>query len=327
MRRSRHVRRALIGGAAVLVCTALFPRGVLADAPPGPFFQGFETDTTGWFDSSNDGAGPGTAGSITREPSGYTNGGAYASGIASAAGGFHARINFDGCANDAVSPPAPAMNDCSAPFTRWGGYSAVFPVGGYSTSLDIYLDTAWAATHTDYRFDWDSAINDNSGNFLRDFVFNAGTDPLGTGSFFVNASTNAGRGSSFPENTCPSPGPTSPPNTCRIPVQITSSGWYTFTHTFRNDAGQLAVDFTITAVGSVTPVASWTIHSGDAMTGVGGNRFGAFDNDEIADLPIDDSSRTGQPAQGVPDAPWTPALLVVGAAVLPLGVLRRRRSA
>src|SRR6188474_133486 len=35
--------------------TGVFP--VLADAPPGPYFNGFEQNTSGWFDSSNGGSG------------------------------------------------------------------------------------------------------------------------------------------------------------------------------------------------------------------------------------------------------------------------------
>ncbi len=136
----------------------------------------------------------------------------------------------------------------------------------------------------------------STGTFLRDFVFNAGTnrtiDP-GPAGFFINASTNAFRSGAFPENPCPSP--SSSPNVCRMPVHITTSGWYAFRHTFRDDGGFLAVDMDIFPLGSTTPVpgAQWTIHSGDAMSIVGGNRYGWFANEEIPDLAIDDSQRTG----------------------------------
>ena len=46
--------------AAVLLLA--LPAAVSADAPPGPYFNGFETDTAGWFTS--------TGGTITRVPSG-----------------------------------------------------------------------------------------------------------------------------------------------------------------------------------------------------------------------------------------------------------------
>ena len=52
-----------------------------ADAPPGPYFNGFETNTAGW--------SPNSGGTIARQPSGYNTGpGGYADGIASADGTF-----------------------------------------------------------------------------------------------------------------------------------------------------------------------------------------------------------------------------------------------
>src|ERR1700730_1483802 len=91
---------------------------VLAAAPPAPYFNGFETNTAGWYDITNGGDG-----TITRRPSGYTNGGQYASGIASAAGKWHARLTGDPC--DRV------FTNCLGPFTKWGGYGSTFPSGGY----------------------------------------------------------------------------------------------------------------------------------------------------------------------------------------------------
>jgi len=274
-----------VGAAILLVLTALVAH---ADAPPGPWFQGFETDTSGWLQFSD-----GFDGTITRQPSGYSNGGGYADGIASAAGGFHARISGDAPAF--CDPGGPPYQDCSGPFTRWGGYTRLFPIGGYRTSVAVYLDTAWAASQPDVRFDFSSSINNNTGGFLRDFVFNAGTnraiDP-GPPGFFINASTNAFRSGAFPENTCPAP--SGAPNICRAPVHITTSGWYTLRHTFRDSGGFLAVDLEIfDSTNTLVPGASWTIFSGDAMAGVGGNRYGWFANEEIPDLAIDNSQRSG----------------------------------
>jgi len=249
----------------------------MADAPPGPYANGFETSTAGWFDMSNGGSG-----TITRQPSGYAGGG-YANGVPSASGSWHARLSATACV-----VPAP----CVGPHTRWGGYNQEFPIGGYRTYVAIYLDVAWAATHPDARFDYISAINSAAGAHLRDFTFNAGTNRVsdpGPAGFFINASTNAFRGSTFPQNSCPAP--STPPNTCRTPVHITTSGWYTFRHTFRDAAGSLAVDMEIfNGAGSV---ASWTIYSGDAIATVGGNRYGWFANEEIPELAIDDGRRTG----------------------------------
>jgi hypothetical protein len=250
---------------------------VLADAPPGPYFNGFESDTSSWFDSSNGGYG-----TITRNEDDDPSAG-YASGIDSATGDWHARVSSTACI-----VPAP----CLGPFTRWGGYNQTFPVGGYRTYLSIYLDAEWADDNPDARFDFLSSINDAAGAFLRDFVFNAGTaravpaDPAG---WYINASTNSYRHSSFPQNTCPAP--SAPPN-CNEPVRITESGWYTFRHTFYADTGFLAVDMEIFDAGGGL-VKGWTLHPGDAMATVGGNRAGWFANEEIPELPIDDAERTG----------------------------------
>jgi hypothetical protein len=257
-----------------------------ADAPPGPFFNGFEHNTNGWFDSTNGGDG-----TITRRPSGYSNSGGYADGITSAAGNWHARLIGSPC----FTPP---NQDCTGPFTRWGGYTATFPAGGYLTQVDIYLDVSWAASHPDTRFDWSSAINDNTGSFRRDFVFNVSTQQLGdpgpSPHFIVQTSTNAFRSGANPHFPCPNP--VAPPNSCRPPIEITASGWYTFRHTFHDDgSGFLAIDFDIFPLGSNVAVMHQTIDSNpyDPMSMVGGNRYGWLANEEIPDLPIDNSLRTG----------------------------------
>ena len=89
-------------------------------------------------------------------------------------------------------------------FTRWCGYSSDFPAGGYSTSIDIYLNPATILAN-DTRFDWSSAVNTPTTTFRRDFVFNVGgyTDSDATGAtprFVISASNNARRGSSLPKN-------------------------------------------------------------------------------------------------------------------------------
>jgi hypothetical protein len=254
---------------AIAVLVVHMESAANAAAPPGPYFNGFERDTAGWFDGADR--------AIIRQHSGYMNGGNYASGIPSADGQWHARLtDTTGC-----------RYNCDGAFTRWGGYSSTFPTGGYLTQLDIYLDVNWAAAHTDYRFDWISAINDNTGQFLRDFVFNVGTGP---GFFQIQTSTNSTRSGANPFVPCPNP--TAPPNSCRPAVVISTSGWYTFRHTFRDHAGTLAVDFDIFPHGTTTPILHETIFA-DPMSVVGGNRYGWFSNEEIPDLAIDNSLRTG----------------------------------
>ena len=252
-----------------ILLTSAFSPSAIASSPPGTWFQGFEKNTSGWF--------PGNDRGIVREPSGYMTGPTgYANGVPSAAGRWHARL-----------PALTACTQsCDGPFTNWGGYTTSFPSGGYLTQLDIYLDVAWAAAHPDTRFDWISAINNSSGSFLRDFVFNVGT--LGSG-YIVQSSTNSTRSGANPYFPCPAPN--TPPNACRPPASINASGWYTFRHTFRDAAGTLAVDFDIINQSTNASVAHWTIFA-DPISTVGGNRYGWFSNEEIPDLAIDDALRT-----------------------------------
>jgi 3D (Asp-Asp-Asp) domain-containing protein len=53
------------------------------------------------------------------------------------------------------------------------------------------------------------------------------------------------------------------------------------------------VDFDIFPLGSTTAVAHWTIVPGHPISSVGGNRYGWFVIDEIPELAIDNTLRTG----------------------------------
>jgi hypothetical protein len=245
--------------------------GVSADAPPGPYFNGFETDTAGWFNFSG--------ATITRVASGDTSA-AYASGVSAASGNYYARLGID------PSPDSCTFGGGTAPiyygpYTKWGGYSGIFPPGGYSTGVDIYLDVPYAQLHPDTRFDWSSAINDTAGNHRRDFVFNVGTDALG---FVISGGNNATRCGANPAD----PGHT--------PVHITQSGWYTFKHTFSGvSGGPLTVTLTVAPSGSNVPLGTWVRSDPSDIIGttVGGNRYGWFVQNEFDGLAIDNSFRTG----------------------------------
>jgi hypothetical protein len=242
-----------------------------ADAPPGPYFNGFETDTAGWFNFSG--------ATITRVPSGSTS--AYATGVAAASGSYYARLSKD------TSPDSCTFGGGTAPiyygpYTKWGGYSAIFPPGGYSTGVDIYLDVPYAISHPDTRFDWSSAINDASGNFRRDFVFNVGTDALG---FVITGGNNATRCGANPADPGHSP-----------VVHIAVSGWYTFKHTFSGlSGGPLTVTLEVMPSGSNVPLGTWVRSDPSDIIGstVGGNRYGWFVQNEFDGLAIDNSFRTG----------------------------------
>jgi hypothetical protein len=210
-----------------------------------PFYQGFESDTSGWYNS------------ITRVPSG-TN------GILSHGGLFHA--------------------EAKVAFTTWGGYSNEFPPGGYTTSVDIYLNTLGGWTN-DTRFDWTSAISTSACASRRDFAFNAGfyNDADVTGAvprFVISASNNTGRANSFPKNSG------------RDPFAVSVAGWYAFEHRFRNNgSGILEVDLILKKEG--VTLKTWTLSDPTDVIGstVGGNRYGWFPQNEFPFLAIDNSSR------------------------------------
>ena len=220
------------------------------------FFNGFETDTSGWnvYGGTND---------ATRVPSG-TN------GITAATGSF-----YGVAAGPYTIEIAP--KDGSAA-TDWGNPPQATFGNGFTSKLDIYLKFG---TTNDTRFDWDTAINDSSGGFLQDNVFNAGfynnTDATGSGDrFVISASNNAGRSGAFPEN----PG--------RDPFAITQEGWYTFVENFYDAGGVLAADLSILdSLGTL--LHTWTLPDGQPIGTVGGAAFGWVVDNEFDSLAIDNS--------------------------------------
>lgn len=252
---------------------------VAASPARAGFFQGFETNTTGWNNSGN--------GTITRVPTGTD-------GIVAGGGSWYGKIT-----------QSPASG--GGPFTNYGGYSSTFPTGGYIASVMIYLDMAGGYAN-DTRFDFSSAINNQAGAHRRDFVFNAGfyNDGVapGTGNrFVVSASTTAGRSNSYPKN----PG--------RSPIVIDTTGWYTFQHYFHNVGGALAVDMSILD-GSNQVVGTWTLSDPSDLIAslVGGNRYGWFASNEFSSLAIDNSSLTVVPEPTTIVAAGFGLLFALGAA-------------
>lgn len=246
-----NIKKLIMGGAgaALLLGTTIVP------AFAADFFNGFETDISGWETPTRVVSGTG--------------------GVTSSSGGFHATT--DARAGD---------------FTRWGGYNygagnavpTVFQE--YTTSVDVYLDVegGWA---NNTRFDFTSAINNSAGTHLSDFIFNAGfyNDATGPGAgsdrFVVSASYNSQPGSAYAKN----PG--------FDPIAISTTGWYTFEHHFYDNAGVLNVDMSIYDSNGVL-VKTWTRVSA-AIAGVGGNRYGWFDFNEFPTLAFDNSQLSVAP--------------------------------
>ena len=170
---------------------------------PSPYLNGFENPGDATPNPST--LDPDTMFGVTRVASGTA-------GISSADGAWHATAPTDLTAGGSI-------------FTRLGGYQSVFPAGGFTTSIDIYLDMTVSDPGEDSRLDWSSAISNTAGGHRRDFIFSIGTN--GTGGFVMSASNNS---------------PGWPANPARDPFTITTTGWYTYQSVFRNNAGVLAVD-------------------------------------------------------------------------------------
>jgi hypothetical protein len=268
----------------LIAAVAIAGMSFAANHASAAFFQGFETDNSGWNVL-------GGAYDATRVPSG-TN------GVTSATGAFHA---------EATGPIQLDTSTSGSAFTRWGGYNSAFPVGGYFTSTDIYLDPA-AITTNDTRFDYSSAVNTPAGTYRRDFVFNAGGYTSGGNHFTISASNNAGRGSS------------NPTNVGRDPFDISAAGWYTFEHDFTdNGSGILTATLKIKD-SSDNVLHSWTLSDPTDVIGatVGGNRYGWFASQEFNFLAIDNTE-----LNNLPEPASLGALLIGG---LVLAGRRRRRE-
>jgi len=79
-------------------------------------------------------------------------------------------------------------------------------------------------------------------------------------------------------------------------VHITTSGWYTFKHTFAGvSGGPLAVTLEVMPSGSNVPLGAWVRSDPSDIIDVtvGGNRYGWFVQNEFDGLAIDNSFRTG----------------------------------
>jgi len=123
----------------------------------------------------------------------------------------------------------------------------------------VYLDPAWADSKG---FNYSVASNNSTGTFLRDFALNVVKD---AGTLLVAASNQ-------------SPNVVMPVADLGLysPVPVTTAGWYTLSHTFRDAGGTLAVDVTLTPVAGGAAVLTATLNAGDPIAGVGGSRYGWF---------------------------------------------------
>jgi hypothetical protein len=216
-------------------------------------FEGFEDPA--WAADTDAGNWQNYGGTIVRVDSG-TN------GITSSSGNAHAVMN-------------------GAAYTRFGGYSSDFG-GGFTASMDVYLDPTWASGTG---FDWTVAASRQTGDHLRDFIFHVG---VVNGNLLVNASNNSDwqfNSSKLLNN-----------NNGNY-YTVNTAGWYTLEHVFRDENGSLAVDLNLLNAAGDLLYSVTRSNAADLIdTVVGGNRYGWAAYNNVPNLALDNVTLVPEPA-------------------------------
>lgn len=179
-----------------------------------------------------------------------------ASGIVSYSGASHAEVSGDGS---------------SAPFSRFDGYRSAWN-GTWVAKIAVYLDPAWASGSS---FDYSVASSNSSGAHLRDFIFHI-TKDNSTGKLLVAGSNNT--------NFAPRQDLENINH-----YEVTTAGWYTLRHTFRDQGGVLAVDLQLLDANGVVLWTETRSTPSDLIPSVvGGNRYAWFTHITGITLAIDD---------------------------------------
>jgi hypothetical protein len=189
----------------------------------------------------------------------------------------YARVSGAGTDQDGTTGcPTPGSENCTGPYLLYGGTGtdSVFPTKtGFNSSIKIYLDTAWAAANPGQVIDWDVSLNNSSGAFLQDFVFNLCTTSANGGGFYVSNSSNAGACTGGP-------------------TEVTTSGWYQFEQQFAgNTGGNVVVTYVLanpSGAGVFSDIQQTAIQTADA----GGPSYGWFPDEDVLGLPVAQISLT-----------------------------------
>ena len=218
------------------------------------FFNGFEIDTDGWSGVSRTASG----GSVPQS-----------------------------------SPLSFYHGETAAAYTYWGvgGNDPIWP-GGFTTSIDLYLDTSLA---TGTQFDWSQTISLSSGGDSGYYyVFNGGVYDNG---FRVGASETLGN-----------------PDDGTDYFLVSESGWYTLEHTFSSVGTNLSVALSILDNSGIIQ-DTWVL-GGVSMTNLGGSGVGYLLSSPQTTFAIDNTSLTVVPV---------PAAVLLGSFGLGFAGYRLRR--
>jgi hypothetical protein len=215
-------------------------------------------------------------GTIDIVPQSFSNDGGYAPSVPGPGKQkSYARVSGAGVDQDSISGcSSPGSENCSGPYILYGGTGtdSVFPASGFVSTVKIYLDTNWASENPGQVVDWDVSLNDNTGNFLEDFVFNLCTTSDDGGGFYVSVSNGAGGCSTGP-------------------TEITTSGWYTFETQFSNVGTNIAVDYLLVNSSNQTELTDLE-QPGISSADAGGPNYGWFPDEDALGLPVAQVSLT-----------------------------------
>ncbi len=202
----------------------------------------------------NDIAGWAGYGDIERVPSGT-------GGITSANGSSHATVN--------------GVEGLYGPFSRFDAYRGTWP-GTWIASIAVYLDPGWA---NGIGFDYSVASSAAGGGHRRDFIFHVAKD-ISAGKLLVAGSNNTNFA------------PRQDLETINH-YEVTTAGWYTLRHTFRDQGGILAVDLQlVNASGTVLFTETRSDPADLIPSVVGGNRYAWFPHVTGTTLAVDDHRLT-----------------------------------
>jgi hypothetical protein len=289
MKQSAHRRRRGPSVLGVLVVGATLGLGVIGLTPSisgaskantvtgiPNYSNKLSTNTKGWCPVTTppnapcDG-GAGNYGTISVVKSTSINYGGYASAVPGPGGQKkYARVSGgqDGGVPTVNGCSIPGNENCSGPYTKFGStvHHTMFPTGGFSTSIKIYIDAAWAGAHPGNVVDWDVSLRDSSGNFLQDNAFNLCTTAAGGGGFYLSTSSGAGGCSTGP-------------------TEITTSGWYTFNLGFSSIGGTVWDNYSVLDSTNAS-VFTQAVNTGNATSSVGGPDYGWLPDEDVLGLPI-----------------------------------------
>lgn len=160
----------------------------------------------------------------------------------------------------------------SGSFTRFGAVASSDRKnwdGGWTASQFVYLDTTWAAGSG---FDYSVAMNNTSGNHLRDFTFHIGINNEGQLRITADNNTYNSGDATLPANSyilTEGAGGASAKT-------ISTSGWYEMRHTFTNVGDVLSCNMQLLTSGGTEVYSSVRSDPTDLIAGVGGVRYGWF---------------------------------------------------